>query len=943
MTNKRYPLRWIGWLAAAAFLLSATVPAASGADTAQIDPRLLKERQAGPNPTSFLVFLKAEAELAGAASLTGRAARGQYVYQALRAVAEQSQARLRADLEAWGVSYHPLFIVNAVQVTGDEALARRLAARPEVARVEADPAFSGLDDPLPGAAGPAAIDGIEWNISRTNADDVWPLGYTGQNIVVGSCDTGVDWTHPALDDQYRGGVGNHDYNWYDVFHEYAEPTDPNGHGTHTTGTMVGDDGDTNQIGMAPGAQWIACKVASAGGVWRASKYLECWEWFLAPTRQDGTDPRPDLAPHIVNNSWYCPASEGCDPDTLREASKVLHAAGIALTKSAGNSGSSCGTVTNPGQYPESLTVGAFDSTDQIAGFSSRGPVTVDGKTRIKPDVAAPGQGVRSALPSNRYGSMSGTSMAAPHAAGLIALLWSARPDLIGDLDTTFQIVEASAQPKPSQQCPPNLPGGRPNNVWGWGIIDALAAMQMVSSSGLGVLSGTVTDRGNDQPLPGAELAIVQADNGLERQAVTGPGGSYQETLLAATYDVTATLYGYLPEVVTGTVVLSGTTTVLDLALDPAPVWTLSGHVTDKDSDAALPAIVTVLDTLISTATNPSTGGYTTGVAQGVYTLRASSPGYVSQDKAIALQGDLVQDFALAPEATYLVRDNTAPCGPAFDWIDITASGQRLNLANDASQYVSLGGGTFTFFGQAYTGLYVSSNGYVAFGAGSAYPGGNTVPSPFVPNNAIYALWDDLNPASGSQGTIYAQLVANHLFVVEFYQVQHWPSGNPETFEIILDLDSNALLLQYLDVRDTHWASVGVENSTGRSGIGYSFHDPEVPSDGLAVSFYPVAGTHPAEQGPGALSGAVTAFAGGSIPGATVRAEALAGTQVLTFTADAAGVYSGTLCADWYTLTASAPRFAPASAGPAMVVSDGQTIQDFVLQRLYVIYLPTHIW
>ncbi len=304
---------------------------------------------------------------------------------------------------------------------------------------------------------------MEWNIARTNADDVWALGYTGQNIVVGSCDTGVDWTHPALINQYRpwiaGAPTRHDYNWYDASGQYSEPTDPNGHGTHTTGTMVGDDGAGNQIGMAPGAQWIACK-ADPGGTWKASNYLGCWEWFLAPTKLDGTDPRPDLAPHVINNSWSCPGSEGCDPDTLRDAAKALYAAGIAIAKSGGNSGSACATITNPGQYPELLATAAFASGDTIASFSSRGPVTYEGETRIKPDIAAPGVGIRSSVPGGGYSSLQGTSMAAPHTAGLIALLWSANPALIGDLATTYQIVESSAQPKMSTAVRAQ-PAGRP--------------------------------------------------------------------------------------------------------------------------------------------------------------------------------------------------------------------------------------------------------------------------------------------------------------------------------------------------------------------------------------------------------------------------------------------------------------------------------------------------
>jgi subtilisin family serine protease len=937
LMRKQISLRWLPWLAVAVLLLSATVPvvgaSVAGAEPASLDARLLEQFASAPGTTDFLVFLRDQADLSGASALPERAQRGQYVYDTLRAVADQSQARLRAELDALGAEYHPFYIVNALRVTGDEALARKLAARPEVARIVADPAFNGLDDPPPDPVTPLAVDAVEWNIQRVNADDVWGLGYTGQNIVVGGCDTGVDWTHPALVNQYRGGAGNHDYNWYDTFHEYAEPTDPNGHGTHTVGTMVGDDGAGNQIGMAPGAEWIACKVSSAGGTWKASKYLECWEWFLAPTRVDGTDPDPSKAPHIINNSWSCPGSEGCDPDTLRDAAKALYAAGIAIAKSGGNTGSACGSITNPGQYPELLATASFANGDVIAGSSSRGPVVVDGKTLIKPDIAAPGVSVRSSIPGGGYASLSGTSMAAPHTAGLIALLWSAQPALIGDLEATYQIVRASAQPKVDLQCSPNGPGGVPNNVWGWGIIDALAAVQAATNTGLGVLNGAATDSASSDPLPGVVLEITQAGGGPSREVTTDAAGFYSETLLAATYDLTATLYGYLPLTITGAAVVSNNVTTLDLLLDPAPIWTLSGTVTEQGSGLPLRATLTLLDTPISAETDPATGAYAAAAAQGDYVLRAESPGYVTQERIAHVVGDLTEDFVLEPELTYYVRDNTASCGPSFDWIDIAASGTAHPLADDASTNVSLGGPSFTFYGTAYTTLYVGSNGFVTFGSGSSYPGGNAIPSTFLPNNGIYAFWDDLNPANGSQGTIYTDLVDGYLFVVEFYQVQHWPSGNPETFEIVLDTDSGAITLQYLAVSDSSWTSVGLENSSGTAGVSYAFHDPAVPSDGLAVAFYPVSGAHPAAQGLGIVQGMVTdADTGDPIESATVDAMAQTSSAVAVFPVDASGIYSGVLCADLYTMFASAPGYHQSPYVPVAVYSDTLLTQDFDLAR-----------
>jgi len=545
-------------------LLLLTLFPLAQATPVRLDPRLVEYLANAPEGQgSFLVLLREQADLSDAPLLQERVARVTYVYEALRSTAERSQAGLRADLAAWGVPYHAFYIVNAIQVTGDLALARKLAGRPEVARLVPDPAFNGIDDPPDSPPAPPAVDGVEWSVARVHAPEVWALGYTGQGIVVGSVDTGVDHDHPALVNQYRGNLGggsfDHNYNWYEPDGTSVEPYDPNGHGTHTTGTMVGDDGGTNQVGVAPGAQWIACKVDS-NNVWHASKYIACWEWMMAPTDLSGLNPNPALAAHVINNSWSCPPSEGCDPDTLLPAAQSLYAAGIAIAKSGGNAGPGCQSITNPGQYSELLATAAFNSSDVIANFSSRGPSVYQGETRVKPDIAAPGVSVRSSTPGGGYGSSSGTSMASPHTAGVIALLWSAQPALQGNLEVTYQVIKLTAEPRIDAQCPPHV--GHPNDVWGWGIIDALAAVQA------GELRGTVYDDAF-VPLPGTAVEVTPVGGGLARQTIADTNGIYSFTLAAGDYLITATLSGYLPT--TGTVtVVEGMTTVHDIVLEPLP-------------------------------------------------------------------------------------------------------------------------------------------------------------------------------------------------------------------------------------------------------------------------------------------------------------------------------------------------------------------------------------
>ena len=243
------------------------------------------------------------------------------------------------------------------------------------------------------------------------------------------------------------------------------------------GTMVGDDGGSNQIGVAPGAKWIGCRNMDQGNGTPIT-YSECYQWFVAPTDLAGNNPDPSKAPDVINNSWGCPVSEGCvDPNVLLTVVDNLRAAGIVTVHSAGNSGPGCNSVTDPAAiYASSFSVGATDNNDNIASFSSRGPVTVDGSNRLKPNVSAPGVNVRSSFPGTGYGSLSGTSMAGPHVVGVVALVMSSDPALIGDPAAVESLLEISAVPRTTTQTCGGVPGSSiPNNTFGFGRVDALNA------------------------------------------------------------------------------------------------------------------------------------------------------------------------------------------------------------------------------------------------------------------------------------------------------------------------------------------------------------------------------------------------------------------------------------------------------------------------------------
>jgi uncharacterized repeat protein (TIGR01451 family) len=445
----------------------------------------------GGETTEFLVYLSEQADLSAAAALRSKKEKGEAVYRTLTALAERTQPPLEAILIQLGADYRAYWIANMFWVRGGPQVIQALALRPDVAHIYANPSVQ-FDAPSlqEQPASLNAVGGVEWNVQRVNADDVWAVGFTGQGVVVGGQDTGYDWEHPALKDKYRGWNGisvSHDYHWHDAIHtggglcgpDSLQPCDDYGHGTHTMGIMVGDDGAGNQVGVAPGAKWIGCRNMSVG-VGTPATYIECFQWFLAPTRLDGSLPRPDLAPDVINNSWGCPPSEGCDAANIaamQTAVENVRAAGIVVVVSAGNDGyQGCGSVNDPPAiYGAAFTVGNTDFTDTIASNSSRGPADVTGLP--KPDVSAPGTFIRSSIRGGGYGYMSGTSMAAPHVAGEVALLLSAQPGLRGQVDAIEDRIRRTALPRTAPLDCGSVPGANiPNNTYGWGRVDATAAL-----------------------------------------------------------------------------------------------------------------------------------------------------------------------------------------------------------------------------------------------------------------------------------------------------------------------------------------------------------------------------------------------------------------------------------------------------------------------------------
>jgi subtilisin family serine protease len=486
----------VGPLVCLAVLLAIPAFAADVAPTAKIEPHLASAIAFGGN-SEALVILTEQADLSGADKLPNKLEKGIYVYNALKAVAERSQAPIRKMLQDRGIPFQSFYSVNMIKINASRDQLYEIAGRNEVLRIEANPRVrssipvpSGIQSTVqvpnlntPNVQTPGVI---EWNVQRVNAPQAWALGFNGQGMVVAGADTGVQWDHISLKSHYRGWNGttvNHNYNWHDATSAHsATPVDPQYHGTFTMSEMVGDDGLGNQVGVAPGAKWIACRNMDQHGVGSPAQYIECFDWMIAPYPMGQPQlANPAYAPDVVNNSWDCPASEGCNLTTLVAAVTAVRAAGIFESMAAGNYGSTCSTVnTTPAIFSNSVSVGATDSYNNIAPFSSRGPVTVDGSNRLKPEIVAPGLNIRGAIAyNNMYQSYwSGTSMAAPHVAAAVAILWQAKPNLIGNIPLTLQYLTQNAtQFTSTQTCGSYRGTSIPNAVFGYGMLNILKAVQ----------------------------------------------------------------------------------------------------------------------------------------------------------------------------------------------------------------------------------------------------------------------------------------------------------------------------------------------------------------------------------------------------------------------------------------------------------------------------------
>ncbi|MAE72319.1 MAG: hypothetical protein CME06_17855 [Gemmatimonadetes bacterium] len=639
------------------FALFCSIQAPLAASAAHMPVELEDRLAAMPDDAtaSVIVHLTEQADIANLGPQlrkegVGRQDRHRRVITALRDVASRTQPPLLAYLgeaRAAGrvVGFTPHWISNLVVVQATKAEISRIRERPEVGLIE--PNFSiSLIEPvrseegsLPRINGIGVTPGLE----AINADRVWKeLGITGAGRLVADLDTGVDGFHPALAERWRGVLPGVDWSeaWLDlVYGGSSFPVDYYGHGTHVMGTMAGlgeATGDT--VGVAFGAHWIACNAVDQGaGPEFDNDVVVAFEWLADPDGDPGT---VDDVPDVVQNSWGINEGFGSDPPYTDCDSRWwsvidnCEAAGCVVTFSAGNEGPGPQSHRSPSDRATTpyncYSIGAVDATNAnypypIASFSSRGPSGCDGVS-IKPEVSAPGVDVYSSVPGGGYQSgWSGTSMAGPHVAGVVALMREANPDL--DVDQIKEVLMASAH---------DFGVAGEDNTYGAGFIDAYEAVTMVMS-GVGYLVGTVEDAVSGDPIP-AELTIAGTPRKKTADSVTGdyffilPGDS--------TYTVEASYFGY--EMAEQAIyVVPDDTTTLDFPLVSSPSGTLAGMVIDTDNGLPISgALVEVLDTPLPAATSSERGVYLVpGVPVGdTYAVHGTAAGYASKSEQISVDG-----------------------------------------------------------------------------------------------------------------------------------------------------------------------------------------------------------------------------------------------------------------------------------------------------------------
>ena len=473
---------------------------------------------AGPGGTvPVIVHFTDRLDLQPFAKQRNRAASRAEMVHKLRDQARRSQGALQGFLRRQGTKPSELWLINALAVQVPPPLVETLAAWPGVAAVELDGQV-----PPPTPVTLAVPTSPSRNIADLGVEPLWAAGFTGSGLVVASFDTGVDVTHPDLAERWRGGTNS----WFDPYMASPAPNDVDGHGTAVTSLMVGGAASGNTLGVVPDARWIAAKIFPNSGDADNSKIHLAFQWAVDP---DG-DPDTDDAPDVVNNSWgFETAPNQCiSADSFRPDIQALQAAGIHVVFSAGNSGPTAATSVSPANYPEGLAVGSIGPNYAVSSFSGRGPSACNGSiyndlaVDVYPEIVAPGEWVMVAYPVSvfptGYANVSGSSFAAAHVSGALALLRSAVPPFTDEPAADYRLRLERELLNTSTDLGPL----GPDNSYGRGLVDLPTAYaRLTAEPNLSVYDPTAPendDRLNFGPvMPGTikELAFVLTNSGAD--------------------------------------------------------------------------------------------------------------------------------------------------------------------------------------------------------------------------------------------------------------------------------------------------------------------------------------------------------------------------------------------------------------------------------------------
>ena len=806
--------------------------------------------------------------------------RAYQVITALKQNAENTQTSLRSYFNSKSVNadvytYKSFWISNMFVIEAKPSVIYELMSRLDVAELDLD-AILELDKPVDVENSVEGIESVEPGLKIINAHLLWAQGITGQGRIVMNIDTGVYPNHPALSFKWRGNHVPSNQAWFDPAGT-TTPSDCDSHGSHTMGTMTGWSpltGDT--VGVAPDAEWIAAKTICSSP--HTSNSVAAFQWAIDP---DGNPSTISDMPDAISNSWY-------DPDVSNECSGIykttldaVEAAGIAVVFSAGNSGPGASTITKPKNLSTNevniFCTAAIDgaqyiggNTNPIASFSSRGPSTCGGtgSLLIKPEVSAPGVSVRSSGTSTGYSLKSGTSMAAPHVAGAVALLKQFAPNLTGK-----QILEALYNTSI------DLGTAGEDNTYGKGLIDIYAAFLTLGTPD-STAPDPITDLSAGSPTSNSLTLqwTVPYDSSLN--GVSGFDIRYSTSSITDStsfYNATQLPYNEVPDTTgaTESYLVEGlnSATIYYFNIKARDVWgnfsVLSNNASGTTLDA--PQIAVAPDSLHHTLNNSE-------VIVDTITISNVSPGLSTLDFSVSLENNTFPEgminTRIIPQSRlsfdqnelttkdnpkynggvsidgqggpdlfgYKWIDSNEPSGPQYIWEDISSTGTLATNWIPTGTYdpkdegyagpFSLGF-NFKYYGVIKNQVYVSSNGLIMFGTLSSNIFTNSsIPNANDPNEYIAPFWDDLDGVSS--GTVHYKQEGNR-FIIQFTGWHKYSNTGSLTFQVVL-YSSGKIMFYYNDMNATlNSATVGIENAAGNDGLQVAYNANYVANN-LAVQF-----------------------------------------------------------------------------------------------------------